>query len=220
MSLTAILKGSAGFRSLANMLSTFMETLQWNSSPSHSILRQWLQKLGLYKLQRTLDHNKKWVLITDITIQMGPQKALLVLAVPAENGNYCPNFESVEPVVLKVVTSSPGEIVEEALKEACNKVGNVVAIVSDEAAEMKRGVRLLVESGTSVIHLSDVTHMVNNCLKAELNDDGRWEEFRKFGADLIQKLKLSAGAHLSPPKQRSKARMLAAVGLINWGLNF
>jgi hypothetical protein len=197
-------------------LSLFKDSLQWSSTPVHATIRQWLLKIGLFKLARSGKLQGKWILIGDATIQMGSQKALLILGAPISD-NYCPNFDQVEPLTLKIVKSCVGEVIEEALLEASEKVENVVAVLTDEAQEMKKGTRLLIESGKPLIHLLDVTHLINNALKKELHEDENWHSFKEFCTSLTQVNKLNAIAHLSPPRQRTKARMLAAVDLIEWG---
>ena len=93
-----------------------------------------------------------------------------------------------------------------------------IAIISDEGAENKKGVRLFVQNNSDTVHLFDASHKINNCLKEELNNDPVWLAFKSSAANSIQHLKLSSIAYLAPPRQRSKDRMHSAFYLIDWGI--
>ncbi len=215
-----MLTSSAGFRCLSNLWGIFQEALVWNEAPTHSIIRQWLMKLGLFKLQRT-HLEGEWMLVVDATIQMGPQKVLLVLGIRIDNlqKNYIPTYEDAEPLVMKIVENCPGEVIEEVILEAKEKVGLVRGIVSDAGSEMKKGMRLLDESGQNSIHLFDIIHLISNLLKNDLKNDDDWLAFKQDTTHMTQVVKLSDLAHLAPPRLRSKERLMASVCLIKWGCN-
>lgn len=197
-----------------------VESFHWVTAPVHSTIRQWLLKVGLFKLNKIKDPASHWVLIGDATIQMGLQKVLMILGVRLESlkDNFCPSFENVEPLVVRVIESCPGEIVKEAFEEAIEKVGKgVVATLTDSGAEMKKGTALLQKPSLS--NLRDIVHLVNNKLKKSLSENESWKNFREKSAHLVQFLKLSSFAHLIPPRQRTKERLLASADLITWGIN-
>lgn len=189
------------------------------AAPAHTTIRQWLCKLGLYLLERPKQAIQGWFYIIDTTIQMGSQRCVVVLGVKKESlsKNFCPTREQVEPLALRPLTSSKGELINEVLHDAFKKTGKPIAIVSDEGADLKKGVRLFTEQ-ESTIHLFDVSHKVNNCLKKELAKDKIWKRFQKASNAAVQHLKLSSLAHLAPPKQRTKDRMHSAFPLVEWGL--
>lgn len=202
------------------MWDIFQEALLWHEVPTHSVIRQWLMKLGLFKLQRTYSEGN-WMLIVDSSIQMGPQKVLLVLGVRLDKleKNYIPTYEDAEPLVMKIVKSSPGEVIEEVIIEAKRKVGCVRGVISDGGAEMKKGMRLLNESGEISIHLLDIVHLISNLLKNELSSDDNWQTFKQNSTHMTQVVKLSDLAHLSAPRLRSKERLMASVKLVKWACN-
>lgn len=176
-------------------------------------------KLGLYKLTRPKHSSQGWFWIIDTTIQMGSQKCVLVLGVKQQDcrENFCPMFSQLEPLVLKPLESCPGEVIRDILEEASTKTGRPAAIISDAGSELKKGIRLFSEN-SEVVHLFDISHKVNACLKAELREDIIWNEFKKAAGDSVQHLKLSPVSHLAPPRQRTKERMHSAFPLIQWGL--
>ena len=218
ISLRAILTSSAGFRCLSSLWRIFQEAFIWSEVPSHAIIRQWLMKLGLFKLQQLHEHGK-WMLIVDSTIQMGSQKVLFVLGVRLDKlkDNYIPSFKDAEPLVMKIVESCPGEVIEEVILETKKKIGNIYGIVSDAGSEMKKGMRLLSESGKNTIHVFDIVHLISNLLKNELEIDDDWLQYKQNCTQMIQVVKLSDFAHLAPPRQRSKARLMASTPIIEWG---
>jgi hypothetical protein len=150
---------------------------------------------------------------------MGPQKCVVVLGVKPQvlTKNYCPTFEQVETLVVRPLESCPGEVIKDILEEAAEIAGRPIAIISDAGSELKKGVRLFSKDDKD-IHLLDISHRVNTCLKTELNSDECWKEFQKLAGNSVQYLKLSPIAHLCPPRQRTKERMHSAFPLIQWGL--
>jgi len=160
--------------------------------------------------------------VIDTSIQMGPQKCVVVLGVKNLdiNNNFCPTLDAVEPLVVRPLTNCPGEVIKEILEEAATIVGmSPIAVVSDEGSENKKGVRLFIQNHSEIVHLFDASHKINNCLKQELNNDPVWLAFKETAAHSVQHLKLSSIAHLAPPRQRAKARMHSAFYLIDWGIS-
>lgn len=174
-------------------------------------------KLGLFKLQQ-IHVEGEWMLIVDSSIQMGPQKVLLVLGIRIDKleKNYIPTYEDAEPLVMKIVESCPGEVIEDVILEAKKKVGNIRGIVSDAGSEMKKGMRLLSESRQNTIHVFDIVHLISNLLKNDLKNEDDWWTFKQDAAHMTQVVKLSDFAHLAAPRLRSKERLMASVSLIKW----
>ncbi len=150
---------------------------------------------------------------------MGLQKCVLVLGVKKQSltENFCPNLDQVEALVLKPLESCPGEVIKDILEEASAKVGRPIAIISDAGSELKKGVKLFSNEGEN-LHLMDVSHKVDACLKSLLNADPRFKQFLEKAGYSVQQLKLSTSAHLLPPRQRTKARMHSSFSMIEWGL--
>lgn len=217
ISIKCFLGSSAGFRGLSSVFQTLKEFISSIATPVHTTIRQWLLKIGLYKLERPKHSSQGWFFIIDTSIQMGSQKCVVVIGVRAHSlrGNFRPNFDHIEPLVIRPLNSCPGVVIKEILEEAIQKAGKPLAVISDEGSELKKGVKLLCEKE---IHLFDASHKINTCLKAELESDELWKTFQKSAGESVSHLKLTPLAHLSPPRQRTKARMHSAFSLIEWGL--
>jgi hypothetical protein len=193
ISIKCFLGSSAGFRGLSSVFQILSEWISSFITPAYTTIRQWLLKIGLYKLQCPKYSPSGWFFIVDTSIQMGPQKCVVVLGVKNLdiNQNFCPTLDAVAPLVVKPLTNSPGEVVNELLEAAAAVTGTPpIGIISDEGAENKKGVRLFVQNHSETVHLFDASHKINNCLKEELNNDPVWLAFKASAANSIQHLKL------------------------------
>lgn len=189
-------------------------------TPAFTTIRQWLLKIGLYKLILPLRSSHGWFFIVDTSIQMGSQKCVVVLGVKKLdiNQNFCPTLEEVVPLVVKPLNNCPGEVINELLEEAVVRTGTApLAVISDQGAENKKGVRLFSHNHPETIHLFDISHQINNLLKKKLVNSNVWNLFKNNITSTVQHLKLSSIAHLAPPRQRIKDRMHNAFSLVEWG---
>ena len=51
-------------------------------TPCFSSIRQWLLRIGLYILQKGHEYRSDWIMIVDITIELGVAKCLVILGIP------------------------------------------------------------------------------------------------------------------------------------------
>lgn len=222
ISLECFLGSSAGFRALGNIFRILGNWISVIAAPAASTIRQWFLKLGLYNLNRPKRSEDGWFLIFDTSIQMGPQKCVVVLGVRKSDltSDFCPTLEQAETLVVKPLNNTPGDVIYEILEEAATRISGqtIHAIISDEGSENKKGGRLFCECHSKTIHLHDISHLINNLLKKELDNDSVWASFKEEATNSVQTLKLSPIAHLVPPRQRTKARMHSAFDLIEWGI--
>lgn len=221
ISVRCFLESSASFRALESIFEIIQEKISSLATPAYTTIRQWLFKLGLYKLNRPKNNQQKWFYIIDASIQMGTQKCVAVIGIPQVDigQNFSPSFKDAEPLVIRPLHSSPGEVIQDIIEEATQKTGTPLAVVSDEGGDIKKGVRLFSEKHPETIHLFDISHKLDNCLKKELESDCCWTAFKKSASYSLQVLKLSSISHLCPPRERSKGRMHNAFHLIQWGVN-
>lgn len=215
------MQGSAGFRCVARIFG-ILQPIIGEYTVVHSTIRAWVLKIGLYLLERKKIADE-WIYIIDASIQMGSMKCLLILGVPLSKlkakADYTIVHNDLEPLVIKTVQSCNGDVVAEALLEAEQKTGVPLEIISDQGSEMKRGVCLYQKAGRNVVHSHDIVHKIDNGLKKQLKNDQAWQDFTKNMLMTTQKLKLTEWAHLIPPKQRTKNRMLSERAIVKWGLS-
>jgi hypothetical protein len=191
-------------------------------TPAYTTIRLWLLKIGLYKLNCSKYSPSGWFFIVDTSIQMGSQKCVAVLGIKNTDlyEDFCPSLDDAEVLVLKPLCNCPGEVINQLLEEAVTVTNALpLAIISDQGSENKKGGRIFVENHPKTVHVFDISHKINICLKKELSQDPVWLVFKTDATASVQTLKLSPIAYLAPPRQRTKDRMHSAFYLIEWGIN-
>ena len=107
------------------------------TTPSFGCIRKWLGRIGIYELTRKKEYRDDWIFIIDFTIELGKQKALVVLGVSRqylieqviaqERGL---SHEDVELLGLEIMDSTKGEIILSKLDKITERVGVPVQIVA------------------------------------------------------------------------------------------
>lgn len=186
--------------------------------------RLWLMRLGLYELTREKAKADDWVWMMDHTVQLGPWKCLVIVGVrlSAWNPRRGPlKHEDLTLFNLTPMEQSTGEAVAEQLQATIQQTEIVpVAVLSDEGAELKTGMKLLQQrrpEAGNVAHVHDIKHKVATLLKKELHDDETWQSFvTKTNRTKLQ-VTLTSLAFLVPPSLKNKARYMNLDTLVNWG---
>lgn len=221
ISIKCFLGSSAGFRGLSSVFCILQEWMSSFIAPAYTTIRQWLLKIGLYKLNCPKYSPSGWFFIVDTSIQMGSQKCVVILGIKCKDicQDFCPSFDEAEVLVAKPLYSSPGEVINELLEEAMSITKALPkAIISDQGSENKRGVGIFLKNHPETTHVFDISHKINICLKEELSQDRVWLAFKEAVVASLQHLKLSSISYLVPPRQRNKDRMHSAFYLIDWGI--
>lgn len=186
--------------------------------------RMWLMRLGLYELLRKKEAAKDWVWIMDHTVQLGPQKCLVIVGVrlSAWRRKKGP-LEHEDLALLKLVPMEQSTAVAVAaeLEATCQEMGVVpAAVLSDEGAELKSGMTLFRErrpQARRVPHVFDIKHKVAILLKKELHHDATWQSFVTQTNRTKLQTTLTELAFLVPPGLRNKARYMNLDTLVDWG---
>lgn len=198
-------------------------------SPSAASIRHWLRRAGLYELQRPRTPGKEWILIVDLSIQLGPAKVLLivavprsrlpapVLALPAPAPSAALGHPDVEVVGLEVLHHSTGEVIELHLEPAAKTLGGpVIQIVADGGSDVKAGITRYCQAHPESRYTYDVTHAMARLLQRELETDERFGAFLMHGQTARQALQQTPLSFLRPPAWRRKGRWLQVGTLITW----
>jgi hypothetical protein len=184
--------------------------------------RLWLLRLGLYKLTRPKTHADDWVWIADHTVQIGPEKCLLILGIRLSSlrtGTCHLRHQDMEPIALCPVRKSTGDVVYAQLEAASQKTGVPREIVSDHGPDLQAGIRQFCEHHPSTCAVYDITHKAASMVKAFLTHDDTWERFCRFATRMKQQVTLTDLAVLAPPAQRTKARYMNVHRLGRWASN-
>ena len=189
-------------------------------SPSFNSIRTWLLRLGLYQLQREHERRSDWIMILDLTIELGAVKCLVILGIPAarlsETG-FALQHQHVEVLAIKVLSHSNSEIIHQTLIDVTERVGHPIQILSDHGSDVKKGVELYREGQhPDLIYTYDVTHQMALLLKHELENDDRYHAFLHHCSQTRQQVQQTELYFLVPPKQRTKARYLNMDAGVHW----
>ena len=201
---------------VSNFFNLNYKTPSWYSG------RNWLLRLGYYKLTRKKVISDDWIWIVDHCVQWGKEKCFVILGVqqsklPASETILC--HEDVEPLALFPITQSNGEVVYQQLKDTISKTGVPKQIVSDHGTDVKSGIERFCREYPETIFTYDITHKAATVLKKELNTDERWNQFTALATRTRKKVQQTPLAAIAPPNQRSKARYMNVDTLIKWGMD-
>ncbi len=217
------LRGSACGLGLLNRLLGYAEDI-----PSPTTVRTWLLRVGLYQLQRPLEHSGDWAWIVDHTVQIGELKCMLVvglrLSVWQHQADRRLSYEDVDLIGLWPVRTSTGEVVDEQLESAVARTGLPRVVISDEGADLHRGLALFQQrhteetSGQALDWIYDIKHKTASLLKRELANDEVWTAFSQRANQMKRQVQQTELAFCNPPQQRGKARYMNVDTLLAWGL--
>ncbi|WP_219884781.1 hypothetical protein [Merismopedia glauca] len=220
-----LIKCGTSFRGIEKTLELF-NNLESQKTPSFTCIRKWLGRIGLYELRREQEYRSDWIFIVDFTLELGKQKALVVLGVSQQHlvEQIIPDgrglsHEDVELLGLYIMESTTGEIIKQKLDEITLQVGRPIQIVADHGSDLARGIKLYQEEHEDLIYTHDVTHAMALLLKYELNSDDKYQSFIQKCNMCRQQLQQTELSFLSPPTQRSQCRYFNIERLTDWGLN-
>ena len=216
-----LLQARTGFRAASRVVAAIVQFLgvSWEI-PEHTTGRTWLLRVALYQLERPKQKADDWIWIVDHTVQIGPEKCLVVLGVrvcelppPGE----CLRLEHLHPLKMFPVTSSNQHVVQAQLEETLQTTGAPTAILGDHGGDLQAGVNRFCQAHPATRNLYDIAHKAANLLKARLERNESWKSFcHQVGQTKFQTQQTEL-AFLVPPSQRSKARYMNLDSLLRWG---
>ncbi len=181
--------------------------------------RLWLLRLGLFKLTRRKSNADDWVWIVDHSVQIGPEKCLLIVGIrlsslPSDSCHL--RHEDLEPIALCPVRKSTGDVVWQQLETAVAKTGVPREILSDHGPDVWAGIRQFCEAHPDTCAVYDITHKAALLVKAFLEYDTTWEQFCQFATHMKAQVQQTDLAPLAPPAQKTKARYMNVEALGRW----
>lgn len=216
-----VLEGAIGFRSSSRIMELINRFFSLSLSvPTGNTGRLWLMRIGYYKLMRSKEVATDWILILDHTAELGQEKCLFILGIRLCNlppAGQCLSHQDLEPIELCPVKKSNGAIVYEQLEEVVKKTGVPRAILSDHGSDLTVGIRLFCQQHPETSQLYDIKHKTAALLKRELTRDADWIDFTQKANQTKKQVQQTEFAFLEPPKQKTKARYMNVVELIQWG---
>jgi hypothetical protein len=188
--------------------------------PSWFTGRLWLLRLGYYQLTRPKVPATDWVWIIDHTVQIGPEKCLVILGIRLSRltaGETCLQHSDVELLDLVPVQKSNGTVVYQQLEKVVAQTGVPREILSDHGSDLKVGTEQFCQHHPETCAVYDIKHKTASVLKRELEGEATWREFLHLAGQTKQSLQQTALASRAPPTQKVKARDLNVAPLVMWG---
>jgi hypothetical protein len=212
---------AVGLRAAAQVWSTLADCLPeaLRETPHWTTGRQWLVRVGYYKLTRPKPQASDWVWIVDHTVQAGRLKCLVLLGIRLADlpppGEHLA-LRHLEPLGVVPMSCSNGDTVLAQLERHTRVTGTPCAILSDHGADLWAGIQRFCQRHPGVHALYDVAHKAASLLKSLLEKDSRWGVFSKQTAVAKRQVHQTEMSGLAPPMQRSKARYMNLGPLLDW----
>ena len=137
--LLQLLVGLSSLRGTCRMLGEGGVMGEGGRSPAVSSVRSWLFRIGLYVFQQPVQRRDDWIVILDLTVELGTAKVLAIVGLPqtrlqALSGRAqgcCLSHRDVEWLALEVLEHSNGEAIAECLEKLEVRIGRIRQIVAD-----------------------------------------------------------------------------------------
>lgn len=204
--------GSMSLRSCCHVLKTFSVFSNLSPRiPCHNSIKNWICKLGFYRLRNAVSVADEYVLIVDESITFGSEKILLILGIKKDQlpTNRSLTHDDMEVLGIEVGKEWKAAQVVEVIKNLDIKV---VYVVSDQGNNLRKAYKSL-----EYTHIEDCTHIFANYLKNIYASSEKFEEFRKEIGRLRQKWNLSKNnSQYMPPGLRIKMRFANLFPCVNW----
>jgi len=222
--LLQLLVGLSSLRGACRMLGEYCGLGEDGQMPTVSTVRSWLFRIGLCVLQQPVLRRDDWIVILDLTVELGTAKVLVVVGLPQERlqavsgrkQGCCLGHRDVQCLALEVLENSSGEAIVGCLERLEGRIGRIQQIVADHGSDVKSGIGRYRQNREGVRFTYDVTHQVALWLEHALKDDPIYGGFRRHCQESVQKLQQTALHFLKPPTPRSKARWQQMSEQVTW----
>jgi hypothetical protein len=220
VSLCVNLARKIGFRATEKVLTIFFDWLGVSQKiPSFTGIRSWMQRVGIAAIKSPVEKADDWVWLADHSIQIGPEKTLLVLGMRASK--MPPHGLPLRHEDVRVLSIEPGthwkqENVAASYERLAARGGAPRAVLSDGAVDLRAGAETLKSKRSDTIILGDFKHRAANILKAMLGKDKRFTEFCSQLGRTRAGIQQTELAHLAPPCKKQKARFMNLATTLNW----
>ena len=224
--MSLVVNCSVSFRSIPKILTNIVLSAVLGGEfkiPHFTTVIRWGTRIGYYLLKRSTKKicsaKKNWVCVADHTIQVGTNKAFVVIGIPAKVLKSGKALTLKDATVLATVVkkSWTGENVSKALKKVFKHNGYPLQIVTDGASNLRKGVRESLAEIDHDCHMTyDITHLIAKLFKKKYNGQATFQKIMSKLAITSKKIAQSDIGYLMPPKTREKSRFLNLPNLANW----
>lgn len=214
---------SSGYRCIGRQWELLSGVIQLKP-PSFLAVRQWVLRIGHYKLHQAVERANDWIFIVDYTHQIGFEQCLLVLGVRLEDfrsgENRVLDASRVQVLDISLSRWANGEHLCSRLKWVEQRTGTPVQIVADGGSSIKKGIRLYAQHlEAPPFYTYDISHQAALLLEALLGKHPQW----LLLVQLLNQLQKSAlqthAAFIIPPSLRKTARYMNLFEVVQWTSN-
>ncbi len=209
---------NAGFRGIAKSFIEFQNYFEIKTV-SFCCIRQWVLRLGYGLLTQEVEKRTDWIYIIDFSIQLGKERCLLILGVTRQSlidSGLELKHHQVKVLDIFVRERFDGDAVFQRMLKVQSKTGTPYQIISDDGADVKKGIKLFCHENDKVIATNDITHMIGVCIKHSLEKEQRWLDLQEDLYNLTNQVKQSDVSFLRPIALSKKARWLNIKLMIEW----
>jgi hypothetical protein len=220
VSLAVNLAQVVGLRGAHRALKIFFAWLKAERDIPHpTTIRNWLLRVGVAALKEPVERSDDWVWMADHSNQIGPEKALVVLAVQASKmpaPGKTLKHEDVRVLTVRPGTEWKREDMAAVYTDLAEQHGAPRAVLTDGAVELREGAECLKSKRADALVLQDFKHKAANFLKALLGKDERFAEFNTLLGRTRSAIQQTELAHLTPPSSKQKARFMNLQAALDW----
>lgn len=212
-----VVHANGSLRGAAKTIAYVSRMMGWDyGQPSHTTIRRWVLRSGLYLLEYGKAKSGDYVGIIDESIQIGKEKLLLFLGVrlsPDQSLAAPLTMADTEVLGMEVQQSWTGEEVSDFIADrlAHHQGIELKYMISDKGTNLLAALRTL-----GMVHVSDCSHMLMNIVKKLFNEEKSLSEFCSQISGLRQRYLLTDLGFLLPSTLRDKDRFLRIFTLIDW----
>ena len=186
--------------------------------PSYGTVRLWIQKTGLYLLEKGGKLGSKigeqWCFIVDESHSLGKSQLLVILGVRLNSLKLgeALSHHQVQPLLIQSRVTWKQEDVAEALKQAQQKVGGTISyVVSDRGGNLVGAYQQI-----GIPHVPDWGHYVANILEKCYAQEDDFKLFNEKMGAFKKKRKQSRFTEYTPPNLSVKIRFMNYLPFLDW----
>jgi len=212
-----VVHANGSLRGAAKTVAYVARMFGWDyGQPSHTTVRRWVLRSGLYLLEYGKAKDGNYVGIIDESIQIGKEKLLLFLGLklsPDQSLATPLKITDTEVLGMEVQQSWNNEEVSDFVngRLAHHPGIQLKYMISDRGTNLLAALRNL-----GISHVSDCSHMLMNVVKKLFSEDKELSEFCRQVNQLRQRCLLTDLGFLLPPTLRDKDRFLRIFTLVQW----
>jgi hypothetical protein len=226
MTCQLVFEAGVSLRSVPRVMQSFVAWLRAEMSlPLSGVVRHWstcrwwLLRLGYAALTERKTVAEDWVYLIDHTVQIGPQKCLLVVGFRLSEVRWQGRglrHRDLQPLAVVPMLHATGAAVQAELETAACRTGVPRAILSDRGTDVKSGVEGFCQAHPQTAMIYDIAHKAACLLKQRFERDPRWSAFVKQLGQTKFRLQQTELAYLVGPSLRPKARYMNLGPVLRW----